>query len=328
MTVLRAIGAWLVLRLLGRRRKRRRERELERRIVAPYPPAPRWEAVVIALLGVGALAAVGFIVLYAIEASTQALGLSLGGALLCIGVACVTLAKRILPDEELAEDYPGANPEQAGEVAQVVRESGSGLTRKGMLVAAAGTAGCAVAAAAVVPAASMGPFLDTRPLRRTPWIAGRRLVDEHRRPIKADDIEEGTFYTAFPEGARLSTIGAPLVLVRLLPSTLELPPGRRDWAPEGILAYSKICTHAGCAIALYRYPLNDPTAPGPALVCPCHYSTFDPARGAAVTFGPAGRPLPQLPLEIGADRVLRAAGPFSEHVGPAWSGVRERGRRA
>jgi len=63
--------------------------------------------------------------------------------------------------------------------------------------------------------------------------------------------------------------------------------------------------------------------PKPALVCPCHYSTFDPARGGNVTFGPAGRSLPQLPLLIDARRQLRAAGNFSGPVGPSWSGVRE-----
>ena len=72
---------------------------------------------------------------------------------------------------------------------------------------------------------------------------------------------------------------------------------------------------------LYRKPTFAPVEPRPALVCPCHYSTFDPARGAAVIFGPAGRPLPQLPLVVGGDGVLRAGGNFSGPVGPAWWGV-------
>jgi ubiquinol-cytochrome c reductase iron-sulfur subunit len=103
---------------------------------------------------------------------------------------------------------------------------------------------------------------------------------------------------------------------------LKLPPGREIWAPEGILAYSKICTHAGCAIALYRNPLFDPPEPNHALVCPCHYSTFDPAQGGKVLFGPAGRPLPQLPLMIGPDRRLLAAGRMTTPPGPSWWGVR------
>jgi ubiquinol-cytochrome c reductase iron-sulfur subunit len=112
--------------------------------------------------------------------------------------------------------------------------------------------------------------------------------------------------------------------VRLEPRELRLPAGRESWAPEGILAFSKICTHAGCAISLYREPKFPPVEPRRALVCPCHYSTFDPATGAEVIFGPAGRPLPQLPLMIDGRRRLRAAGNFSGPVGPAWSGVRRR----
>ncbi|MGH9060320.1 MAG: Rieske (2Fe-2S) protein, partial [Acidimicrobiales bacterium] len=90
----------------------------------------------------------------------------------------------------------------------------------------------------------------------------------------------------------------------------------------GILAYSKICTHAGCAIGLYRKPLFPGVEPEPALVCPCHYSTFNPADGAQVIYGPAGRPLPQLPLTIDAQGNLRAGGNFSARVGPSWWGVR------
>jgi len=120
-------------------------------------------------------------------------------------------------------------------------------------------------------------------------------------------------------------LGAPLVVVRLAPAELALPDGRHGWAPGGILAYSKICTHAGCAISLYRVPTFAPVEPKPALVCPCHYSTFDPATGGTVTFGPAGRPLPQLPLLVDDRGYLRAAGNFSGPVGPSWWGVRNRG---
>jgi ubiquinol-cytochrome c reductase iron-sulfur subunit len=111
-------------------------------------------------------------------------------------------------------------------------------------------------------------------------------------------------------------------VVRLDPRALKLPRGRSGWAPEGIVAYSKICTHAGCAIALYRKPTFAPVQPRPALVCPCHYSTFDPATGGTVLFGPAGRDLPQLPLMIDGSGGLRAAGNFSGPVGPSWWGVR------
>jgi ubiquinol-cytochrome c reductase iron-sulfur subunit len=111
-------------------------------------------------------------------------------------------------------------------------------------------------------------------------------------------------------------------VVKLDPFDLELPPEREGWAPDGVVAYSKICTHAGCAVSMYRSPKFEPTAPRPGLVCPCHYSTFDPAAGGRVLFGPAGRPLPQLPLAV-EDDVLVAAGSFSGPLGPSWWGVRQ-----
>lgn len=320
MRVLRAIFGWLLLRGLGRRYDD--PRALRERIVAEGEPNPRGEGVVAALLLAGAACAVAFVVLYAIEANTQLLGLSLGAALALIAAALIVLAKAVLVTEELEDEYSEPDVQEADAVAQIVTESGDGLTRKGLLLGAGGVAGCTLGAAALVPALSLGPLIHTDPLYKTPWRRGVALVDVDDKPVLADDIEQAAFYTAFPQGASKSDIGSPVVLVRLAPAQLRLPAGRSDWAPGGILAFSKICTHAGCAIALYRSPLNEPTAPRPALVCPCHYSTFDPARGAKVLFGPAGRPLPQLPLMVGSGGELRAAGDYSGPVGPAWAGVR------
>ena len=175
-------------------------------------------------------------------------------------------------------------------------------------------------AAVVIPVVALGPGLEEQ-LRRTPWYAGRALVDERGRPILAADVIERSFVTAFPQSADQEDLGSPVAVVRVDPTSLKLPPGRGGWAPEGILAYSKICTHAACAISLFRDPLSPSTeSKGPALVCPCHYSTFDVLDGGSVEFGPAGRPLPQLPLTIDAAGMLRAAGPMSGPVGPSWWG--------
>ena len=114
-----------------------------------------------------------------------------------------------------------------------------------------------------------------------------------------------------------------MIVVRLHEGDLRLPQQREGWAPHGVLAFSKICTHAGCAVSMFRYPLFSPKVPKPALVCPCHYSTFDPARGGKVIFGPAGRPLPQLPVAVDERGELRAAGRMSGPVGPSWWGVQE-----
>jgi ubiquinol-cytochrome c reductase iron-sulfur subunit len=297
------------------------------RIVEPGEPDRGAEAVVLALLVLTAAGAVLFIVAYALNWSTQALGGILGGTLAVLAAALIVTGLRIVVTEELPEAYPqDGTPEEQLKVAQIVRESGTPVTRKRLLKAAAGLAGTALGAAFITPALSLGPVFDTSRLNESPWRPGRRLIGEDGEPLSAAAVDEGAFYTAFPEGADRKAISAPVVVVRLHPSALRLPPGRKGWAPDGILAFSKICTHAGCAIALYRNPLFEPTEPSHALVCPCHYSTFDVATGGTVVFGPAGRPLPQLPLMIDRAGNLRASGDYSGPAGPSWWGVRKRRR--
>jgi len=309
---------------LGRKPKRP---VLEQKpIVAHGEQEPGAELIVVALFGVSALCAVAFVVFYALDrlpAQTQFLGLALGLALGFLAAALVLIGKRLVVAEELEEPYPvTAHPEERDDVVQIVEESGSRFTRKRLVLLAGAAAGTAIAAALVTPAVSLGPVIDMDSFYRTPWRRGRRLVDDSGRPLAADEIETDVFYTAFPEGADHELLGSPLVVVRLDPSQLDLPSGRAGWAPEGILAYSKICTHAACAVALYRKPLFPPAhEPRPALICPCHYSTFDPATGGTVLYGPAGRPLPQLPLVVEGGE-LRAGGNFSGPVGPSWWGVR------
>jgi ubiquinol-cytochrome c reductase iron-sulfur subunit len=314
---------WFVVLVIGL--TRRRGRAPEKRIVEPAEPHPRAELAVAGLLVGCAAAAALAVVAYALGWSTQAFGGALAGALVLLAAALVVAAKTFIPTEDLDEDYPPlAHPDAQNDVALIVRQSGEGITRKRLLGGAAGLAGGALGAALLVPAVSLGPVFDTSRLNESPWRRGVGLLDDKGRPWLADDIDSGTFYTALPEGADPKAIGSPVIVVRIDPAELRLPPGREGWAPEGILAYSKICTHAGCAIALYRNPLFAQTEPERALVCPCHYSTFDPATGGTVLFGPAGRPLPQLPLTIGPGRRLLAAGDFSGPAGPSWWGVRNR----
>jgi ubiquinol-cytochrome c reductase iron-sulfur subunit len=327
------VKRWLVaLVVLLLRRKRRRPLLRGRdRIVPPGFPDPRAESTVVALFLAAAVCGAAFPVVYAIDAipnQTQFLGLSLALCFTFLAAACVVIASRLIVTEENEEEYgPPAHPEEQEKVEQLVEESGERFTRKRLLVVAGGAAGTALGVALVTPAASLGPLFDVRSLYRTPWRRGVPLVDEVGRVFRADDVEEDTFYTAYPRGADREQMGAPLVVVRLRQADLHLPPERRDWAPDGIVAYSKICTHAGCAIALYRKPTFPVVEPRPALVCPCHYSTFDPGRAGKVLFGPAGRDLPQLPLQIASGGELQAAGNFSGPVGPSWWGVRNHGAR-
>jgi ubiquinol-cytochrome c reductase iron-sulfur subunit len=317
----------LVVLVLGRRHRPPRLPG-RKRIVEPGFPDVRAERLVVALFLCAAVCGAAFPVIYAVDAipnQTQFLGLALGGCFAFVAAACVVIAKRLVVTEELEEDYgPPEHPAEQERLGQIVEESGELVTRKRLFVLAGGAAGTALGVALITPAASLGPVFDIAPFFRTPWRRGVRLVDELGKVFHVDEIDEDTFYTAFPQHADREQMGAPLVVVRLKPAQLRLPAERRGWAPSGILAYSKICTHAGCAINLYRKPTFPVVEPGPALVCPCHYSTFDPARAGKVIFGPAGRPLPQLPLMIDGSGALAAAGNFSGAVGPSWWGVRNR----
>jgi ubiquinol-cytochrome c reductase iron-sulfur subunit len=314
-----AVLSALVL-LLGRGRPR----------AAPVSPAsPVAELVAIALFFAGAACAVGFVVTYALAPmphETQWLGLSLGLGLVATAAALIVTAKKLIVTEQLVEPYtPEEHPHEQELIAGLVEEGGQRLTRKRLFKLGIGAAGGTLGLAILAPALSFGPFFETKYFLGTPWRRGRRLVDESSRPLRATDIEERAMYTAFPEGLSLEgreELGAAVVLVRLPRAELRLPPRLAGFDAAGVVAYSKICTHAGCAISLYRAPLFQPDAPRPALVCPCHYSTFDPADGGSVIFGPAGRELPMLPLTIDGDGYLRAKGNFTGPVGPSWWGVR------
>ncbi|HZS31435.1 MAG TPA: Rieske 2Fe-2S domain-containing protein [Gaiellaceae bacterium] len=321
-----AVVSLLVL-LLGRGRRRPRGAE---RLVKEQPPNLAAELGVLALLGLSSLSALGFVLVYAfaedIPAATQFLGLTLGLALILFAFALVVVGLKLVPTEELAEEYPPhEHPHEQQVIAELVEEAGSGITRRGFFKLGLLGAGGALSLAVLTPAVSFGPLFRVGDFLRTPWRKGKRLVDESGRPYKASDIQEDDFYLAFPEGvgsAGEEQMAASLVLVKLPVDQLRLPAQLKGYDAHGIVAYSRICTHAGCAIELYRAPLYQPDEPKPALVCPCHYSTFDPATGGTVTFGPAGRDLPMLPIYEDSSGYLRAKGNFDGPVGPSWWGVR------
>jgi ubiquinol-cytochrome c reductase iron-sulfur subunit len=312
-----------VILIFSRRAEQRVEREL--------PASPRAEGAVAALLFGAGLAGLVFVLVYAFAgADTQFLGIAIAVALGLIGAALILAANRVLPQEQAEEERPRftdptAGDEQSEEEAEraglAVRKGLDGVTRRRLLGSAGAAAGLGLGAAALTPLASLGPRVG-KLLDESPWRDGTTLVEENGLPVRADELEVGSFLTAFAEGADKRDLAAAVVVVRVEESELELPQERRAWAPEGLLAFSKICTHAQCAVSLFRYPLFPERSPGPALVCPCHYSTFDVLTGGNRVFGPAVRPLPQLPLKIEAGRLL-AAGQLSGAVGASWGGVRE-----
>ena len=271
-----------------------------RRVV---PANRRAETAVAALLGLAAVFGLGFTVVYVVlDANTQLLGIAIGGALCLLAAAAIVAGKLVVPQETAVEERGRLLEEPETEaVVEMIEAGGEGISRRVLLIGAGGVAGAALVTAAATPLASLGPTLSQ--LHDTPWARGTRLVDDQGRPYLAGEIEIGSFYTALPEHADPEAFGAGLLVVRLPANFLHLPAARHGWAPSGIVAYSKICPHAGCAISLYRYPTYAPTSQQPAFTCPCHYSTFLPGEGGRVMFGPAGA----LAAAAAADDRLRAA---------------------
>jgi ubiquinol-cytochrome c reductase iron-sulfur subunit len=315
------LAAALFLRGGGRARPDDEEPDPSDRTVG----APRRaESSALALMLLAALCGAAFPVIYVVSESTQLLGLAFGLALVFAAAATVIAGKAVVPRETAVEERSQLAHDDAQEdVDAHLKGAGEGITRRGALVAATGAAGIGICAAAVVPLASLGPKVG-RIVRETPWARGRYMVDELDRRLKAEDIAIGEFLTAFPEGADKEDLGSPVVIVRLEQRVFDMTPSQMAGVVDGLVAYSKICTHAACAVSMFRYPVSQDTTPSkPALVCPCHYSTFDPAKAAKVEFGPAARPLPQLPMMLDAAGYLMAAGEFAGTIGPSWSGVRQ-----
>lgn len=237
-------------------------------------------------------------------------GTLLGASLACAGVAMVVWANRLLGGGPYVEEREqlSPSPEETAAMEEDL-DRGEAMNRRAWLRRSAIVAGGALVVGLVEPVRSLGPTPGKAPLR-TAWADGVRVVTPDGTAVTATDVPLDGLLTVFPEG-HTEDADAQVVLVRVRPEDLRLPDGRQGWTPLGMVAYSKVCTHAGCPVGLYQAKIRQ-------LLCPCHQSSFDVLRGAIPISGPAAWPLPQLPLAIDADGGLRAAGPFSAPVGPGW----------
>jgi ubiquinol-cytochrome c reductase iron-sulfur subunit len=261
--------------------------------------------------GSSALASLGLTVLYWVGGQPQLEGVLLAVALGGIAVGLIVAAKELMPAGGYVEErvpHP-STPTQRGVAAAAIERGEQQVARRGfitkMLAAALGTLGIA----ALFPIRSLGSR-PGRSLFMTSWHPGARLVTPDGSPVKVDDVDVNGILTVFPEGAT-DRADSQAVLIRLEPGRYSAPPGREDWAPDGFIAYSKVCTHAGCPVGLYEPNSNQ-------LFCPCHQSVFDVLDSAAPTAGPATRALPQLPLEVDELGYLHSRDDFSEPVGPGF----------
>jgi ubiquinol-cytochrome c reductase iron-sulfur subunit len=303
-------------------------------VVLPDPgSARRAERVVALLFTITFLAGVAFIASYVIfqvgtidrtAASNYALGGSLSIALLSLAAGIVVWVRQIMPKYTLVQErHPMASdPETRKYVEETFIQGAneSGFVKHKMLRRTLLLAAAPLGLAPLVLLKDMGPLPGTA-LRHTVWGIPtkdgkpRRLVVEGTgQPIRAADFDSpGGILSVVPEGYEedLNALAkATLILLKFRPD--EIKSGTNlNWTYDGIIAYSKICTHVGCPAALYEQTTHH-------ILCPCHQSTFDAADGAKVVFGPAARPLPQLPIGIDAEGYLVAKSDFKVPVGPSF----------
>jgi ubiquinol-cytochrome c reductase iron-sulfur subunit len=271
---------------------------------------PRSEWIVVGLFGLTGGSGIALLVVYALGGQTQLEGILLAVALGALGVGIVIWAQDLMATQVAIEQRhsPASSPEVTTDL-QAALDEEAGFTRRrllvGMLLAAFGGLGAALA----IPVLSLGPAPGPE-LFTTGWRSGKRLIGIDGAAVRADAIAMDSLVTVFPEGD-VGSADSQTLLIRVPPELLHLDPARAGWAPGGFVAYSKVCTHAGCPVGLYR-------ASERKLVCPCHQSTFDVLTGATPVFGPAARRLPQLPIRLEPDGTFVAEGDFPEPVGPSF----------
>ncbi|MGI4895920.1 MAG: cytochrome bc1 complex Rieske iron-sulfur subunit, partial [Janthinobacterium lividum] len=254
-----------------------------------------------------------------ISSSTKAIGLFMFLSLFALGVGAVHWAKTLMPDDERI-DY---RHRQRGTTAE--RDEAVGILKEGAHEAGLGRRplirNTLIGSLALFPLPAVFFFRDTGPLpgnklSTTLWKAGTHLVkDPEGGRIRLADVTSGSVVHVMPEGIENAEdllnekAKAAVLLVRLDADLLMAKTA--EWGVDGTVAYSKICTHMGCPVALYEQQTHH-------LLCPCHQSTFDLTQDAKVIFGPAKRSLPQLPITVDDEGYLMAIRGFDEAVGPSF----------
>jgi ubiquinol-cytochrome c reductase iron-sulfur subunit len=249
---------------------------------------------------------------------TPLLGLFMGLSLTLVGVGLVLYTKKLLPHETAVQDkHDGSHFDRVTTGATLVGGlHNSGLARRKLLTRSMAFMGGGLGLMLLMPLGGLikDPNKDD-PLGTTNWAEGVRLVRNDGSPIRPGDQEPGSLETVFPAvpGGNLQSDAATM-LIRLRPEQLEEAQpreGQADFGYGDYVAYSKICTHAGCPVSLYEQETS-------RILCPCHQSQFDVTQGAKPIFGPATRSLPQLPIEVDDEGYFVARSDYIEAVGPTY----------
>ncbi len=286
------------------------------------------ERKVAALFLTSFLGVVGFVVTYAFapykfavdpfnQLYTPLLGAFMALALGGIGAGAVLWAKTLMVDEEAVQErhdlHSSTQERESTKASLVAGFADTGIARRPLL---RNTLLLGAGSLAILPVPLLfgfGPYAHKeRVLSMTGWKKGVRLIDQESMPVRPEQLAVGGVLTVFPDvpdGTKLADSAS--LLIRMRPEELDLPAAHKDWAVDGYLVYSIICTHLGCPVKLYEQQTHH-------LFCPCHQSTFDATKGAIPLFGPAARPLPQLAISLDADGYFVAQGDYAEPVGSSF----------
>jgi ubiquinol-cytochrome c reductase iron-sulfur subunit len=304
----------------------------------------RIERVVVSLFLLTGLAATAFVVIYiawpweyesGVNASklfTPLLGITLAVAMFGIGFGIMTWGKKLLPHEISIQDrHDGASSKEDRTIAgNTILYMGDELgVRRRPLLGLSLLAGVApvgaVIAAPLVGGMISNPHKNNQ-LMTTAWKQGIRLTRQDGTPIRPEEISVGgqmTVFPGIPEGATNKHADSPTLLIHLrsddaatLRTALEAEVKRGkavqvDDVWGDYVAFSKICTHAGCPASLYEQQTN-------RLLCPCHQSQFLITDNARPIFGPATRRLPMLPIEVDAEGFFVAKSDYRVPIGPGF----------
>jgi ubiquinol-cytochrome c reductase iron-sulfur subunit len=275
------------------------------------------ERVIAVTFVLGIVLVVGFGACYWVNAAPWTLGATMGGGLFFLGVGLVAWGKYLMPKGPFVEErhvLANTDEDRAAFAAAIVERGGSVIKRRKMLGGLLGGGLGLFGVVALFPLLrSLGP-LPKGTLFHTDWRSGTYAVDITGRRVHVGDLAVGSIVTVYPEGRQTTDRGQAVdqtVLVRISNENFVTQKGRETWGPHGYLAYSKLCTHLGCPVGLYEQELQ-------LLVCPCHQSMFNVTNGAIPQFGPAPRPLPQLPLYVDASGYIRSQKDYDQPVGPGF----------
>jgi ubiquinol-cytochrome c reductase iron-sulfur subunit len=293
----------------------------------PFAKNPRRaEGMIGLILTLGLAGFCGYGAVFWVGGQPQWEGVFMGAGLFLFGFGLSAWGKYLLPQgpfEEARHSHESTPEQQEAMTAAVVDRGSLVFRRRGFLGGILGLGGAVMTVVLGFPLLrSLGPTPKDS-MFHTDWKKGTRLVDIDGNPITNYTLEKGGILTVFPEGFQSNENAQAIDQTLIIQLTGfgpngEVPkpittcgPGRETWAPEGLVAYSKVCTHAGCPVGLYQEQTEQ-------LLCPCHQSLFDVRFGARQVFGPAPRPLPQLPLMIDDEGFVRAQSDYHEAIGPGF----------